>query len=398
MATQVQHPPRRAPSPALASRDERDFAAFRVPDGLRREVFRGMGTMIEVLAPAPRANAATEAVRTLFAEWEAALSRFRPESELSRLNERAGEPMRVSALLYTVLAASLRAAAAAGGLYDPTLAERIVALGYDRTFDELVAAGGGDGARAMSTSGEHREAETTPGHRGRRAPMTPAADARWVTQVNRPREATSRVGTGGVGRSGGWRQIHMDPMDRSVTLPAGVGLDFGGIAKGMAVDAAIGRLRAMGLRTALVNAGGDLVVLGAPPDGQAWTIAVTGLAAGWIVPLRRGALATSGIVRRHWRQGDRERHHLIDPRTDEPSESGMSSVSVAAERCEQAEVAAKTAFLLGMEAGGAFLRRHGLAGLLFGRDGSWSATGGWPMEGADTAARLGSMRGCEGER
>lgn len=198
----------------------------------------------------------------------------------------------------------------------------------------------------------------------------------------RPHGGTLQVG-------GGWRRIRIDPRDRAVTLPAGVGLDFGGIAKGMAVDAAIARLRAMGLRSALVNAGGDLAVLGAPLGGDVWPIAVTGTgiesaldpSASRTVPLRSGALATSGIARRHWRQGGKQRHHLVDPRTGEPAESGLWSVSVAAERCEQAEVAAKVAFLLGMERGAWFLDGHGLAGLLAATGGTWRSVGGWPIEG-----------------
>ncbi|GAC1457784.1 MAG: FAD:protein FMN transferase [Ktedonobacterales bacterium] len=291
-----------------------------------------MGTSVMVLLPAPQAVTGAATVRALFAEWELRLSRFLPRSELSRLNRRAGESVRVSDLLYRVLTTALAAAQATEGLYDPTLLRHIEAAGYDRSFDEM--------SSPVSLT-------PAPPH----APHAP---------------------------SGGWRQIRVDRAERRVMLPPGVGLDFGGIAKGMAVDAAIERLRQLGVRTALVNAGGDLAVLGRPPHMEDWPIAVAGRDASWTVPLRRGALATSGIARRHWWQGDRLRHHLLDPRTGDPAESGLWSVTVSAERCEQAEVAAKVAFLLGPERGAAFLHTHQLAGMLVSTTGSYSAVAPWP--------------------
>src|SRR5262249_39851443 len=159
--------------------------------------------------------------------------------------------------------------------------------------------------------------------------------------------------------------------DRRVTLPEGVGLDFGGIAKGMAVDAAITRLARMGITSALVNAGGDLAVLGLPPRADAWPIAIAGLTQSRTVALQRGALATSGIARRHWRQGEQARHHLLDPRTGEPVHNELWSVTVVASRCELAEVAAKAAFVAGSEQGSSLLRDYGLAGLMTLKNESW---------------------------
>src|SRR5439155_22588655 len=132
---------------------------------------------------------------------------------------------------------------------------------------------------------------------------------------------------------------------------AGVGLDLGGIAKGMAVDAALARLRALGVDAALVNAGGDLAVHGRLPGGTAWPVVVQGRRAPQTVLLERGALATSGIARRRWQQGQQSRHHLLDPRTGLPAQSGLLSITVVAARCVQAEVAATAAFVLGPQEG-----------------------------------------------
>jgi thiamine biosynthesis lipoprotein len=299
--------------------------------------FPAMGTTVTVLLPARDRALGLEIVRGLFAEWEEALSRFRQESELSRLNARAGQPTTVSPLLYSVLATALEAAHATSGLYDPTLLGQLVRLGYDRSFDALPA---------------ELPAELPP---------------------ERP-EPHSRPAAPG----GGWRAIHLSAARREVTLPPGVGLDFGGIAKGMAVDAASSALRDRGIEAALVNAGGDLAVLGQPADQGEWPVLVSGRARTWVVGLTSGALATSGVARRHWLQGGQQRHHLLDPRTGLPAETGLWSVSVTAARCQQAEVAAKVAFVLGPVAGAAFLVEHGLSGLFARADGGWRTVGAWP--------------------
>src|SRR5438128_8179267 len=174
--------------------------------------------------------------------------------------------------------------------------------------------------------------------------------------------------------------IRVNPLSQYVTLPAGIKLDFGGIAKGMAVDAALENLRLSGVHTALVNAGGDLAVLGLPPAAEHWQLAVPGRERFWTIPLRQGAVATSGIAHRHWWQGQTLRHHLLDPRTGLPAQSDLWSVTVVADRCEQAELAATVAFILGSQQGGNFLRRHRIAGLLVHEDGTWDAVEPWPVQ------------------
>jgi thiamine biosynthesis lipoprotein len=296
---------------------------------MRREEFRAMGTTISLLLPESQAALGVRIVRSLFNEWEQVLSRFLPNSELSQLNARAGTPMAVSDLLYTVLATALTSAQATQGVYDPALLDQLVRVGYDRTFDDLPAV--------------------------RFDPIIP-------------------------GEPGGrWRGIKVDPIHRRVTLPAGIKLDFGGIAKGMAVDAALEHLRQNEIRTALVNAGGDLAVLGLPPNAEQWPITVPGREQLWTIPLHHGAVATSGIAHRHWWQGNTLRHHLLDPRTGLPAQSDLWSVTVVADRCVQAEVTAKVAFILGSKQGAEFLRRHHIAGLLVHEDGAWQIVEPWPV-------------------
>jgi thiamine biosynthesis lipoprotein len=165
-----------------------------------------------------------------------------------------------------------------------------------------------------------------------------------------------------------------------VTLPPGVALDFGGIAKGMAVDAAVEALVALGVEQAAVEAGGDLRVHGLPSGQPCWGVAVQLKQGHEIVSLYRGALATSTVGRRRWKQGETIRHHLLDPRSGEPATSTLWSVSVVAARCAQADVAAKVTLLLGPRDGAHFLQRHHLAGLLVTEDGEVQRVGPWVKE------------------
>jgi thiamine biosynthesis lipoprotein len=308
------------------------------PDGLRILSFPAMGTTISVLAPEDNAEAARDATRWLFAEWEAVLSRFRSDSELARLNACAGEWVAVSPLLFDVTVTALEAARATNGVFDPTLLRQLVTLGYDRTFSAL----------------------------------PPIASP--LNEVVQP--------------GGGWRRIRLDHDERRMRLPVDVALDFGGIAKGMAADAAVEWLREMGIASGCVNAGGDLATFGAPPDDDGWPIGVQGIHATRMITLRRGALATSGIANRQWRQGTYVRKHILDPRTGMPAETGLWSVTVAAERCAQAEAAAKAAFILGPRDGARFLDERNLAGLFALEDGSWQTAGDWPTTeyGSDHAS------------
>jgi thiamine biosynthesis lipoprotein len=292
-----------------------------------------MGTEVLVLAPADRAAEASGTVEGLFARWESTLSRFRPTSELARLNARAGVPSRASDLLLSVLVAALDAARVTSGLFDPTLGHELVRIGYRNSFETIGA--------------------------------LPAATAP-------PR--------GG----GGWRDVVVDAARSLVTLPAGCHLDLGAIVKGMAVDAALAQLGSAGIAPALVSAGGDLAVRGCPPRSAAWPIAVDG--AGDVVPLVRGALATSGTARRRWLQGTTARHHLVDPGTGEPARTGLLQVSVAAGSCRAAEVAATAAFVAGPRAGVRLLEQNGLAGLLLTESGTRLHAGPWPREARAGAA------------
>lgn len=262
---------------------------------LSRSAFRSMGTDVELLGPAHAAFAGAAAiVREIFESDDRRYSRFRAESELSRVNAGAGYWMSVSPPFAELLAFAIEAARGTEGRFDPTVLDAVIAAGYDRDFDELLA--------------------------GARAALRP------------PRPC------------GRFDEIELE--GHRVRLPAGVGLDLGGVAKGWCVDRAAGAAVDAGLPWALVNAGGDLRIAGEVP--QAIPVAIEDpegatLEAGR-VQLHAGALATSSTTRRAWGDG---LHHLIDPATGAPASGDVLQATVWAPTCAEAEVAAKDALLRG---------------------------------------------------
>lgn len=264
------------------------------------EAFRAMGTEIRVLAdpdadPAIVAGAVREAARS-FAREERRFSRFRADSELSRVNASGGGSVRVSAAFAEVLNLALAAARESDGLFDPTVLPALVAAGYDRDFDDVLA-----GAR---------DALHPPTHCGR------------------------------------WREVEV--RGRAIRLPAGTGLDLGGIAKGWTADLAAQRCLDAGMTWVAVNAGGDIRIAGdAPPmmvgveDPDDRSSNVT------LLRLSEGGLATSSTTARAWGPG---RHHLIDPRSGLPASTGVVQATAWAATCAEAEVRAKVAVLEGRRA------------------------------------------------
>jgi thiamine biosynthesis lipoprotein len=276
---------------------------------MERHRFDSMGTWVDCLVEAPASpalDAAFAHVEHEFARLERKLSRFRADSELSRLNrERAIEG---SDELVELTTLALAARERTGGRFDPTVHDALMAAGYDRTFADLCNETRTPAAVAQVVHDSHEEA----------AP---------------PREE---------GLAGGRREVLVS--GRRIELGPGASLDFGGIAKGYAADRCVAGLAELG--PALVNAGGDLAVSGPRADGP-WPVAVDVPGQSLTVGIERGGLATSGRGRRRWIRDGEERHHLIDPRTLRPAESAPLSVTVTASTATEAEIAAKSLFLAG---------------------------------------------------
>jgi len=276
--------------------------------------FRAMGCHMAAFVDneSSQAARALEQVPGWFEEWEQALSRFRPESELCALNASAGKAFRASEVLFTVIQTALDGARASSGLVLPTLLEPLEKAGYNRSFEQIVG------------EGDDRPQEQ--------------ASSRYIP----------------------WEEIRLDETRMEIHLPLGMRLDLGGVAKGWAAQAACLRLGVLG--PALVDAGGDIAISAERTGGGPWTVAVADplqaseqLA---LLGLGRCGVATSGIDFRRWRKDGRWNHHIIDPRTLEPAETDLFSVTVVAADAVRAEVAAKVVLILGGEAGLRWLEAH----------------------------------------
>jgi FAD:protein FMN transferase len=299
--------------------------------------FRAMGTDCHVLVVVPGGlddptlvddlgSLARDRVELLEQAW----SRFRPDSELTRLNAAAGSgPQHVSADLLLLTARMHDAWAATGGLFDPTVLASVRALGYDADFAAVAA---------------------------------------------RPAALVDVTLAAAPGMSG----VHVDPTASTVDLPAGIGLDAGAIGKGLAADVICDDLMAAGVTGVLVNLGGDIAFAGSAPDDAPWTIGVEDERRPADDPARilrvlqfdpgtdRGGVATSTTLKRRWAQG--RRHHVIDPRTGGMSTSALVQVTVVAGSACAAETTATTALLQSPDDAAAWLQARDLTGILLTSD------------------------------
>jgi thiamine biosynthesis lipoprotein len=277
--------------------------------------FRAMGCdcRVAVTVPEPLSAPAVTALwsgRGEVAACEAALSRFRLGSDLSRVNSAPGRWVTVDERLAAAVAAALRARALTRGRFDPTVLAPLEAAGYDGDYDSL----------------ERRPARAAPG---------------W--------------------RPGG--AVQVDLARSRVRVGRDVGLDLGGIAKGWSAERVSERiLRVLpGAQGVLVDLGGDLALRGTAPGGVDWridvvdprrhSVVVATLTAG------RAGIATSGRDRRVLGP-EGEGHHLIDPETGRPAERGPLSVTVIAADAATAEAHATLLSLAGPLEARAHLRRH----------------------------------------
>ena len=265
---------------------------------------------------------------------DAACSRFRPDSELSRVNRARGRATRASGLFAEALAVALAAARATDGAVDPTVGRALRAAGYDRDFAAIAR-----------------------------------TDRRWSVR------ATSVAG---------WRAVRLDRRARTVHVPCGVELDLGATAKALAADRAARRVKEAIGGGVLVNLGGDLSIAGQPPPGG-WLVQVVDDHAapspdpGQAVRLSGGGLATSTTTVRRWITANGARHHIVDPDSGDSAAEVWRTVSVAAGSCVDANIASTAAVVRG-EAAPGWLTRLGLPSRLVSRRGGAVRVAGWPEE------------------
>jgi thiamine biosynthesis lipoprotein len=297
----------------------------------RSAEFRALGTTAVVVTLDPAAlQEAEQVVARGLAEIDAACSRFRADSELSRVHAAEGRSVEIGAVLCTAIDAALAAAVSTGGLVDPTVGASVLALGYQHDFFS----------------------------------RTPSPDPAFR-----------------VCAAGRWREIELDIARGRVRIPEGVRLDLGATAKALAADRAA--IAAAGVSTgALVSLGGDVSVAGGAPE-TGWVVRVcddhraTLTTPGQTIAIATGGLATSSTTVRAWRRGGIAVHHIVDPTTGAPSTTTWRTVSVVAATCLEANIASTAAIVLGRGAA-EWLADRALPARLVRAAGDVVTVAGWP--------------------
>jgi thiamine biosynthesis lipoprotein len=298
--------------------------------------FAAWGTYVFLGVRDPRHLAGARTLTDgVLAEVDRTCSRFRDDSDLTRVNAAPGTWVGVDPLLAAAVGVALDAAAASDGLVDPLLGRPLVQLGYDRDF----------------------------------ALLATRADVPALTPAPEPRQP------------GAWRQVEVDPAG-AVRIPRGTALDLGATAKAWAADlvatAVAGELAA----DVLVSVGGDLRIAG--DDPAPWPVGIServDTAYDEVVDLAGGGLATSSTRVRRWSRSGARVHHLLDPRTDLPVAETWRTVTATGPTCVAANVASTAAIVLGTAAP-RWLLDHGVTARLVASDCSVLRVGDWPEPAA----------------
>jgi len=301
--------------------------------------FDAMGSHVRLLIGEPGpgvdpASVAAEDARRFVVEFDAALSRFKPESELCALNADPRECVPASDLLRAAVKAGLRAAGLSDGVVDPTLVGEIESAGY------VASRAGMPGeplAAALAGAPERHPAMPSPARN--------------------------------------WTRFAVDDDAGEISRPPGIRFDTGGTGKGLAADLIAERLQ--GYSRFIVDCGGDIRIGGASALVTPYEVFVEHPLSGeraFVLKLGGGAVATSGLNVRIWRdERGRYAHHLLDPATGEPAWTGLIGATALGDTAVEAETLAKAALLSGPEGGREVLAGNG--GMLVHDDGRVETVG-----------------------
>jgi thiamine biosynthesis lipoprotein ApbE len=295
---------------------------------------KAFGGSVRVIVTRPKDLArAKNAVDRLLQSVDLAASRFREDSELSRLNAAPAREVVVSPLLASLLAAALRGAKLTNGAVDPTIGQAVRLSGYDRDF----------------------------------AKVPPSGNVIHLTATPVP----------------GWEAIQFSERYRTLRTPRGVEIDLGATAKALAADlAAAAAIDAVAGGGVLVSLGGDIAVAGEPPQ-EGWLVQTSEDSGAPIddaeetISIRSGGIATSSTTVRRWTRGLTVLHHIIDPATGLPAGGPWRTASVVAATCCDANIASTAAIVMGDRAV-AWLESQRLPTRLVDRRGSIRRVAGWP--------------------
>jgi thiamine biosynthesis lipoprotein len=277
------------------------------------------GVTVQVVTARPRESIEPAVERALawFDTVERICTRFDRSSEVMRLLEQVGTPVRVSTLLFEVAAFALDLAEQTGGAFDPTIGATMEQLGFNTNY-------------------------------------------RTGESIHSP------VDTAGAS----FRDVRLDRRARTIRLRRPLILDLNAVAKGLAIDLAIRELATF--PDVCVEAGGDVFVRGRNSAGERWHVGIQHPRAEGVLArtleLTDTAVCTSGDYARR-APGRSDEGHILDARTRRPV-SDLASATVVAPTAMAADGLSTAAMVLGRERGLRFLGRQGVGGLLIAPDGT----------------------------
>lgn len=292
-----------------------------------RTVFM-MDTVVQLRAVGRHSDAAVDAAVEEMRRVENVFSRFDSDSEIAIINRQAGS--------WTPVTAEVAA-----------LIEKGLGYGHltEGAFDITIGA-------LMNLWGFHTE-----------SPSVPAHDEleRVLTLVD-------------------FARVELDFITEQVRIPPNYILDLGGIAKGYAVDRGRGVLLEHGMVHGMINAGGDIAVIGERPGGGGWRVGIQDpVDSGSIlavVELTDMAIVTSGDYERFFEANGARYHHILDPRTGYPAD-GLRSVTIVAPSATASDALSTAVFVLGWSAGQTLIQKLDdvEAVLVNGNDDTWTSPG-----------------------
>lgn len=268
-----------------------------------------LGTVCRITITAPESkrfdgDSALEAAFAKIADIERRISRLSPDTELSRINAQAGvAPVVVSEDTFKIISTAFDYAVLTDGAFNPAIGPLVSLWG-------------------INTENENIPTEEDISQ------MLPLLD---------------------------WRSVELDEAARSVFLPVeGMSLDLGGIGKGYAADEVGTLLRERGVSSALINLGGNILVIGSRGDGQPWRIGVQDPDDDRGVyflslTLTDGSIVTSGPYERFFEQDGVVYHHILDSATGYPAETHIASVSLLGTSSTAADALSTATFVLGLD-------------------------------------------------
>lgn len=274
----------------------------------RAEMFI-MNTLANITLWGPEESEALEESKNILYTLDNLFSVTKEDSELSRLQEHSGTWQEVSPIMETVLYYAREITVDTQGAYDPTIYPIVQAWGFTQS-------------RNVIPSPEEI------------ADLLPLVDGSTLS---------------------------IDHSLHKVFLPTGMSLDLGGIVKGYAVDALVEIMDDYGIPSASIDLGGNIYVRGTKTDGSMWNVGIQNPYGGGYVgsmKLQDKAIITSGGYQRYFISEGETYHHILDPRTGYPADSGLASVSIITDSGIRGDALSTALFVMGKAEAEDYWRKH----------------------------------------